>query len=58
MKNPIPTVKKIRPTSSSSLRTKKKEWQQPQMTQLNVQDTKGGPIKNTFEDPWSLIFGS
>lgn len=36
----------------------KKEWQMPKIKELPLKNTMGGFIKDTFEDPWSLIFGS
>lgn len=42
MKSKIQIVNKTIQTSSSSLSTEKKIWQQPQIMKLNVQNTKGG----------------
>jgi hypothetical protein len=41
----------------SSVNSEKKSWHAPKMTELNVQDTKGGCWNVGCEGPWNFIFG-
>lgn len=58
MKNQTSTVEIINSAPSSFKGEGKKIWRQPQLTQLDLKETKGGRIVKWFEDPYNAIFYS
>ncbi len=54
MKNQKAIVKTAIPTSDSN-GTEKKVWRQPQLTQLNIKETKGGYFPLDWESPFNVF---
>ena len=45
-------------SASSSNGTEKKVWRQPQLTQLNIKETKGGFFHIHYEDQYNIFLHS
>ena len=58
MKVEVPPVKQTQPPATHSLKAAKKAWQQPEITELHIRDTKGGQFQNDTEGSlWIFSWG-
>jgi hypothetical protein len=58
MKVEVPPVKQTQPPATHSLKAAKKAWQQPEITELHIRDTKGGDFNAKDEGSfWFITWG-
>jgi len=55
MKVQAPPVNQTQSPATHSLKAAKKSWQQPEITELHIKNTKGGNIQNDTEGSWWIF---